>query len=111
MENHNLAHKRWRSTKEQLSILEYIYEGGLTHPTRLQIEAIATLLRCHGELETISVYFWFQNQRYKDKRDRTIASMFPRPSLPNPMNGKISIFLHFYPFLFLMNLFDFSWML
>ncbi|TVU36754.1 hypothetical protein EJB05_18700, partial [Eragrostis curvula] len=68
-----LANARWNPTKEQVAVLEGLYEHGLRTPNAEQIQQIAGKLREHGPIEAKNVFYWFQNhkarQRQKEKQD------------------------------------------
>ncbi|RLN23520.1 WUSCHEL-related homeobox 5 [Panicum miliaceum] len=68
-----LANSRWNPTKEQVAVLEGLYEHGLRTPSAEQIKQITARLREHGHIEGKNVFYWFQNhkarQRQKQKQD------------------------------------------
>ena len=68
-----LANSRWNPTKEQVAVLEGLYEHGLRTPSAEQIQHITGRLRKHGPVEGKNVFYWFQNhkarQRQKQKQD------------------------------------------
>lgn len=77
---------RWSPTKEQISILENLFEQGIRTPTAEQIQKITTKLRVYGHIEGKNVFYWFQNhkarqrQKLKQKQE-TIASCFNRVNI------------------------------
>ncbi|XP_066310180.1 WUSCHEL-related homeobox 5-like [Miscanthus floridulus] len=68
-----LANARWNPTKEQVAVLEGLYENGLRTPSAEQIQQITGKLREHGAIEGKNVFYWFQNhkarQRQRQKQD------------------------------------------
>jgi hypothetical protein len=68
-----LANARWNPTKEQVAVLEGLYEHGLRNPSAEQIQQITGRLREHGAIEGKNVFYWFQNhkarQRHRQKQD------------------------------------------
>ncbi|OEL27005.1 WUSCHEL-related homeobox 2 [Dichanthelium oligosanthes] len=68
-----LANARWNPTKEQLAVLERLYEHGMRTPSAEQIKQITARLREHGHIEGKNVFYWFQNhkarQRQKQKQE------------------------------------------
>jgi hypothetical protein len=68
-----LANARWNPTKEQVAVLEGLYEHGLRTPSAEQIQQITGRLREHGAIEGKNVFYWFQNhkarQRQRQKQD------------------------------------------
>ncbi|KAJ1286156.1 hypothetical protein BS78_03G331000 [Paspalum vaginatum] len=89
-----LANARWNPTKEQVAVLEGLYEHGLRTPSAEQIQQITVKLRQHGHIEGKNVFYWFQNhkarQRQKQKQDsfayfsRLLRRPPPLPVLPRP---------------------------
>nr|CAB3474769.1 unnamed protein product [Digitaria exilis] len=84
-----LANARWNPTKDQVALLEGLYEHGLRTPTAEQIKQIAARLREHGHVEAKNVFYWFQNhkarQRQKQKQD-TFAYFTGLLRRPPPLN-------------------------
>ncbi|XP_062205870.1 WUSCHEL-related homeobox 5-like [Phragmites australis] len=80
-----LANARWNPTKEQVAVLEGLYEHGLRTPNAEQIQQITARLREHGHIEGKNVFYWFQNhkarQRQKQKQDSFayFSRFFRRP--------------------------------
>ncbi|KAJ9550073.1 hypothetical protein OSB04_022616 [Centaurea solstitialis] len=68
---------RWNPTKEQITMLENLYEQGLRTPTAEQIQQITTRLQTYGHIEGKNVFYWFQNhkarQRQKEKQDHHLS--------------------------------------
>jgi hypothetical protein len=89
-----LANSRWNPTKEQVAVLEGLYEHGLRTPSAEQIKQITARLREHGHIEGKNVFYWFQNhkarQRQKQKQDsfayftRLLRRPPPLPVLVSP---------------------------
>ncbi|GJM92606.1 hypothetical protein PR202_ga09091 [Eleusine coracana subsp. coracana] len=67
------ANARWSPSKEQVAVLEGLYDHGLRSPTADQIQHITGRLRDHGPVEAKNVFYWFQNHkarsRQKEKQD------------------------------------------
>jgi len=89
-----LANSRWNPTKEQVAVLEGLYEHGLRTPSQEQIKQITARLLEHGHIEGKNVFYWFQNhkarQRQKQKQDsfayftRLLRRPPPLPVLVSP---------------------------
>ncbi|XP_062181382.1 WUSCHEL-related homeobox 5-like [Phragmites australis] len=89
-----LANARWNPTKEQVAVLERLYEHGLRTPNAEQIQQITARLREHGHIEGKNVFYWFQNHkarlRQKQKQDsfayftRFLRRPPPLPVLARP---------------------------
>lgn len=64
---------RWNPTKEQINLLESLYNQGIRTPTAEQIQQITGMLRAFGHIEGKNVFYWFQNhkarQRQKQKQE------------------------------------------
>ncbi|CAL0321899.1 unnamed protein product [Lupinus luteus] len=64
---------RWNPTKEQISMLENLYEQGIRTPSEEQIKQITSRLKAYGHIEGKNVFYWFQNhkarQRQKQKQE------------------------------------------
>uniref|UniRef100_A0AAU6RVX4 WUSCHEL-related homeobox protein X n=1 Tax=Pinus yunnanensis TaxID=88732 RepID=A0AAU6RVX4_PINYU len=60
--------RRWSPTREQLRILEAIYNGGNQTPKPEQIQVIAAELRRHGTVAGINVFYWFKNRKARERR-------------------------------------------
>ncbi|CAO2182387.1 unnamed protein product [Urochloa humidicola] len=85
-----LANARWNPTKEQVAVLEGLYEHGVRTPSAEQIKQITARLREHGQIEGKNVFYWFQNhkarQRQKQKQDSfAYFTRFLRRPPPLPM--------------------------
>ncbi|CAO1946530.1 unnamed protein product [Urochloa humidicola] len=85
-----LANARWNPTKEQVAVLEGLYEHGVRTPSAEQIKQITARLRQHGHIEGKNVFYWFQNhkarQRQKQKQDSfAYFTRFLRRPPPLPM--------------------------
>ncbi|KAK9734834.1 hypothetical protein RND81_04G166200 [Saponaria officinalis] len=70
---------RWNPTKEQIELLESIYNNeGVRTPSADQIQEITTRLRVYGHIEGKNVFYWFQNhkarQRQKQRQERLAAA-------------------------------------
>ncbi|KAK7261459.1 hypothetical protein RIF29_27772 [Crotalaria pallida] len=79
---------RWNPTKEQISMLENLYDQGIKTPSEEQIKQITFKLRAYGHIEGKNVFYWFQNhkarQRQKQKQE-SIAyfNRYPNNVLPS----------------------------
>ncbi|CAO1944476.1 unnamed protein product [Urochloa humidicola] len=85
-----LANARWNPTKEQVAVLEGLYEHGVRTPSAEQIKQITARLREHGHIEGKNVFYWFQNhkarQRQKQKQESfAYFTRFLRRPPPLPM--------------------------
>ncbi|KAK1398566.1 Homeobox domain-containing protein [Heracleum sosnowskyi] len=73
---------RWNPTKEQINILENMYQQGARTPSAEQIQDITTKLKVYGHIEGKNVFYWFQNhkarQRQKEKQDHRMSESFSR---------------------------------
>ncbi|KAL9235295.1 hypothetical protein vseg_010066 [Gypsophila vaccaria] len=70
---------RWNPTKEQIEMLESIYNNeGVRTPSADQIQQITARLRVYGHIEGKNVFYWFQNhkarQRQKQRQERLAAA-------------------------------------
>ncbi|CAK7323308.1 unnamed protein product [Dovyalis caffra] len=61
---------RWNPTQEQIGILEMSYRGGMRAPSAQQIEDITAQLSRYGKIEVKNVFYWFQNHRARDRRQK-----------------------------------------
>lgn len=59
---------RWNPTREQLEELEEIYKRGTRTPPAHQIQLIAAELRRYGRIEGKNVFYWFQNQKARERQ-------------------------------------------
>lgn len=85
---------RWNPTREQIAILESLYNQGIRTPTAEQIQQITGRLRELGPAEGKNVFYWFQNhkarQRHRLKQDRfafytRFLNRGPPITMPMPM--------------------------
>jgi hypothetical protein len=80
-----LANARWTPTKEQITVLEGLYQEGMRTPTAEQIQHLTARLREHGPIEGKNVFYWFQNhkarlrQKQKQQTFEYFARQFQRP--------------------------------
>ncbi|KAH7677958.1 Homeobox domain-containing protein [Dioscorea alata] len=58
---------RWCPTPEQKMELEDMFRSGLQRPDASQIQMITTYLSCYGKIEGKNVFYWFQNQRARER--------------------------------------------
>jgi hypothetical protein len=63
-----LLNARWNPTKEQVAVLEGLYEHGVRTPNTEQIQHITARLREHGPIEAKNVFYWFQNHKARDRQ-------------------------------------------
>ncbi|MED6181830.1 Wuschel- homeobox [Stylosanthes scabra] len=67
---------RWNPTKEQISMLEEIYNQGVRTPNPKEIKEIMERLKVYGPIEGKNIFYWFQNhkarqrQRHKDQQQQ-----------------------------------------
>nr|CBX45508.1 hypothetical protein [Ceratopteris richardii] len=62
---------RWSPTTEQLRELLNIYHiGGIRTPTTAQISSITARLRHYGRIEGRNVFYWFQDQKARERKRR-----------------------------------------
>ncbi|KAJ8421455.1 hypothetical protein Cgig2_005313 [Carnegiea gigantea] len=103
---------RWNPTKEQIALLEKMYNEGVRTPSAEQIQQITGRLKEHGHIEGKNVFYWFQNhkarQRQKQRQQRLVANQTlhinhihhptflpPQHYHPNPHpNHSINLNLH-----------------
>ncbi|MCO5551330.1 hypothetical protein L7F22_004831 [Adiantum nelumboides] len=65
------AGTRWSPTAEQLrELLALFHIGGVRTPTTAQISRITARLRAHGRIEGRNVFYWFQNQKARERKRR-----------------------------------------
>ncbi|XP_062006984.1 protein WUSCHEL-like, partial [Rosa rugosa] len=66
---------RWNPTTDQIRILkELFYNKGVRSPTVEQVERIYLQLKWYGKIEFKNVYFWFVNQRAREKQKKKSTS-------------------------------------
>ena len=66
---------RWTPTTDHIRILnELFYNKGVRSPTVEQVERIYLQLKWYGKIEFKNVYFWFVNQRAREKRKKRSTS-------------------------------------
>uniref|UniRef100_A0A7N1A2X1 Homeobox domain-containing protein n=1 Tax=Kalanchoe fedtschenkoi TaxID=63787 RepID=A0A7N1A2X1_KALFE len=86
---------RWNPTKEQLSLLESLYEQGIRTPSAEQIQSITKRLQAYGHIEGKNVFYWFQNhkarQRQKQKMDQQQMMMCGAVSSNNALNNVVAV--------------------
>ncbi|MED6120853.1 Wuschel- homeobox [Stylosanthes scabra] len=67
---------RWNPTKEQISMLEEIYNQGVRTPNPKEIKEIMERLKVYGPIEGKNIFYWFQNhkarqrQKHKDQQQQ-----------------------------------------
>ncbi|KEH30947.1 wuschel homeobox protein [Medicago truncatula] len=61
---------RWIPKPEQIHILEAIYNSGTTNPRRDEIKKIREQLEEFGQVGDSSVFYWFQNRKYRSKTNK-----------------------------------------
>ncbi|KAH6558439.1 hypothetical protein KP509_1Z063700 [Ceratopteris richardii] len=65
------AGTRWSPTAEQLrELLALFHIGGIRTPTTAQISHITARLRGYGRIEGRNVFYWFQNQKARERKRR-----------------------------------------
>ncbi|PRQ52402.1 putative transcription factor Homobox-WOX family [Rosa chinensis] len=66
---------RWVPTTDHIRILkELFYNKGVRSLTIEQIQRICLQLKWYGKIEFKNVYFWFVNQRAREKQKKTSTS-------------------------------------
>ncbi|PRQ59009.1 putative transcription factor Homobox-WOX family [Rosa chinensis] len=69
------SHTRWIPTTDHIRILkELFYNKGVRSPTIEQIQRICLQLKWYGKIEFKNVYFWFVNQRAREKKKKKSTS-------------------------------------
>ncbi|XP_024178484.1 protein WUSCHEL-like [Rosa chinensis] len=62
------SNTRWLPTRDQIRILKELYDDkGVKSPTVEQVQRITLQLKWYGEIENKNVFYWFQNQRAREK--------------------------------------------
>ncbi|PRQ42286.1 putative transcription factor Homobox-WOX family [Rosa chinensis] len=62
------SNTRWLPTRDQIRILKELYDDkGVKCPTVEQVQRITLQLKWYGEIENKNVFYWFQNQRAREK--------------------------------------------
>jgi len=89
------THSRWNPTKEQIAMLENLYQQGMRTPNTQQIQEITSRLSVYGQIQGKNVFYWFQNhkarQRQKQKQQTTpYSNSFLHASHPISQNGLFS---------------------
>ncbi|PRQ48104.1 putative transcription factor Homobox-WOX family [Rosa chinensis] len=68
---HRESRTRWIPTTDHIRILnELFYNKGVRSPTIEQIQRICLQLKWYGRIEFKNVYFWFVNQRAREKQKK-----------------------------------------
>ncbi|PRQ30805.1 putative transcription factor Homobox-WOX family [Rosa chinensis] len=66
---------KWTPTTDQIRILkELFYNKGVRSPTVEQVQRIYLQLKWYSKIEFKNVYFWFVNQRAREKQKKTSTS-------------------------------------
>ncbi|XP_031103254.1 WUSCHEL-related homeobox 7-like [Ipomoea triloba] len=81
---------RWKPTVEQLQILKDLYYNQMIRrPSTEEIERISLRLRQLGKIEGKNVFYWFQNQRNRERhpRKRPVTAIIAPPGLPDLHNN------------------------
>jgi len=81
---------RWIPKPEQIRILEAIFNSGITGPRRDEIKKIREQIEEFGQVCDASVFYWFQNRKYRGKtntipykrKPKTQQNAAPDSSLP-----------------------------
>ncbi|XP_024161606.1 WUSCHEL-related homeobox 8-like [Rosa chinensis] len=69
------SNTRWIPTTDQIRILkELYYNKGVRSPNAEQIQRICLHLRWYGSVESKNVYYWFKNQKVREKQKKKITS-------------------------------------
>ncbi|PRQ55297.1 putative transcription factor Homobox-WOX family [Rosa chinensis] len=59
---------RWLPTTDQIRILKELYDDkGVKSPTVEQVQRITLQLKWYRQIENKNVFYWFQNQRAREK--------------------------------------------
>ncbi|PRQ55492.1 putative transcription factor Homobox-WOX family [Rosa chinensis] len=59
---------RWLPTTDHIRILKELYDDkGVKSPTVEQVQRITLQLKWYGQIENKNVFYWFQNQRAREK--------------------------------------------
>ncbi|XXG54748.1 hypothetical protein AAC387_Pa03g2548 [Persea americana] len=66
---------RWNPTKEQIGVLEGLYNQGIRTPSAEQIQQITSRLRAYGHIEGKNVFYWFQNHKARQRQKQKQESM------------------------------------
>ncbi|XP_062020841.1 protein WUSCHEL-like [Rosa rugosa] len=62
------SNTRWLPTTDQIRILNELYDDkGVKSPTVEQVQRITLQLKWYGQIENKNVFYWFQNQRAREK--------------------------------------------
>ncbi|XP_024159494.1 protein WUSCHEL-like [Rosa chinensis] len=62
------SNTRWLPTTDQIRILKELYDDkGVKSPTVEQVQRITLQLKWYGQIENKNVFYWFQNQRAREK--------------------------------------------
>ncbi|KAH9307802.1 hypothetical protein KI387_035713, partial [Taxus chinensis] len=71
---------RWHPKKEQIHVLQGVFDSGVTNPSPHEISRITTELQQFGQLRKSNVYYWFQNRKAKTKKkQRNLNPVNERP--------------------------------
>ena len=112
---------RWNPTKEQIGVLEGLYNQGIRTPSAEQIQQITSRLRAYGHIEGKNVFYWFQNhkarQRQKQKQESMVyfnrflhkSTPILAPPCTNGLSLSLSMYLTFCFFCFMCSSSLISW--
>ncbi|PRQ35426.1 putative transcription factor Homobox-WOX family [Rosa chinensis] len=65
----------WAPTYDQIRILkELYYNEGVRSPTVEQIQRVSLQLKQYGKIESKNIFYWFENQRAREKQKKKITS-------------------------------------
>ncbi|KAI3886377.1 hypothetical protein MKW92_039699 [Papaver armeniacum] len=59
---------RWKTSKEQIDMLEGFYKAGIKTPSAAEIQDMTSKLRVYGDVEGNNVFYWFQNHKARQKQ-------------------------------------------
>ncbi|KAG0482493.1 hypothetical protein HPP92_010577 [Vanilla planifolia] len=82
---------RWNPAKEQIRMLESLYQSGMRTPNAQQIENITCELVRYGRIEGKNVFYWFQNHKARERQKHRRNALLGLPivaedgdALPSP---------------------------
>ncbi|XP_031111895.1 protein WUSCHEL-like [Ipomoea triloba] len=77
---------RWNPTQEQLQILrDLYYNNGMRNPSPQEIRGITQRLSQYGNIEEKNVFYWFQNQRGREKQTKRLAKLATDAAAPQDL--------------------------
>nr|GMD40888.1 wuschel [Ipomoea batatas] len=90
---HTYVSTRWNPKSEQLQILrDLYYNHGMRNPSRQEIMGITQRLSQYGKIEEKNVFYWFQNQKGRERQQRKrLATLAAEAATPHDMRQQATV--------------------